>query len=469
MSVAIAVDLGGSSGRVMKVTLQDRTLSLEQVHRFDNVILEKGEGLYWDVDYLFSQIQEGLALIDYQKGDSISVDTWGVDYTLVDKNGKLLDIPHHYRDSRTEGYLASTLTKVEAKELYQQTGLQFMEINTLFQLMSEKALDEESTLLFIPDYFLYLLSGVKNTEMSIASTSQMLNPLTKDWNRDFLKTLKVKLPNLLDVSKSGKVLGPWVKHDSVSVISGCGHDTQAALVAVPAKEKDFLFLSSGTWSLLGTELDEPILTEEAFKANLTNEVGYGNKTAFLKNLIGLWVIQQLKAEWKISFNEMEELAEKSDAFVAFLDLDDPLFVAPGPMEIRIQEYARRTGQRVPQTRGEACRCVNESLALKYRLAKEQIEHCTNKKYETLYIVGGGSKSPMLSQYTANALKLNVVVGPVEATVCGNALIQFLTRGEINSITEARALIRQLPEIKSVEGKDFELWDKAFEDYKKIIK
>ncbi len=468
MSRAIAIDLGGSSGRVMLVTLSVGILHLDNIHRFDNKIIEKEDHLFWDIEYLESEIFKGLDKIKFQKGDSISVDTWGVDYVLIDNSGKSLN-PFHYRDSRSVESFNSAVEKLGRESLYKESGLQMMNINTLFQLMSEEQCLEGKTLLFMPDYFLYKLCGEKNTEISIASTSQMLNPITKEWNNSLLSNLLPSRPLLMPVNKSGIRLGYYVKNKGIDVISGCGHDTQAALVAVPSDEKDFLFLSSGTWSLFGTELDEPILTKDALECDLTNEIGFGNKIAFLKNIIGLWIVQQLKREWNISYDEMETLAKNSTPFKAFIDLEDSSFVAPGPMERRIKEYVKKTEQSELITKGEIVRTVFESLALKYREAKEQIERCTNKQYSTLYMVGGGCKSPLLSEFTASALGLQVIKGPVEATVYGNALIQFITKGELKGLEEARALTRALGEIKEVKGCDTELWDQAYIKYLKIVK
>jgi rhamnulokinase len=468
MAKAIAVDLGGSSGRAMEVTLSGTNLTMKMIHRFPNRILQRADGLYWDVPYLMEEIEHGLSLVDFSEGESLSVDTWGVDYGLVDGKGFLSAPPHHYRDPRTNGKLAEVLTHVSPEELYHSSGVQFMEINTLFQVMCDGNV-QDKTLLFMPDLILYLLSGVMSTECSSASTSGMLNAVTHGWNRQLFEELSLSLPKLLPVNPSGRVLGNWKKNKNAEVISSCGHDTQAAMVAVPAKEKDFLFLSSGTWSLLGTELDAPVLAEEARNFNLSNEVGYGGKTAFLKNLIGLWVIQELKREWDSDYETMDAMAREAKSFSCFLDLDDPLFVAPGPMEERIKRYAEKSGGPVPETRGEIVRSVYESLAMKYRMAKEQIERCTGKRYSKLYIVGGGGQSRILSEFSASAMNVTVIQGPVEATVLGNALVQFMTRGLVKDVREARTIVRNLEEIHVIEGDDPEAWNDAYGNYQEYTR
>jgi Sugar (pentulose and hexulose) kinases len=441
MKSAVAIDLGGGSGRVMKVTLSENAFTLESIHRFDNRIIEKDGGLFWDTEYLFSEIEKGLGMIAFEKGDSISLDTWGVDYVLVKKDGMPFSPPHCYRDGRTTGMLSQVLEKVDGGTLYKETGLQFMEINTLFQILSEKSDIRDTTLLFMPDYFLYRLSGVMNSELSIASTSQMLSPLTRDWNLPLLGKLSDNFPRLLPPTKPGTVLGPWKGNRDVSVISSAGHDTEAALAAVPSLPgEDFLFLSSGTWSLFGAELEKPVLSAESAAAGLSNESGAGGRYAYLKNITGLWMVQCLKREWGISYDDMEAEAEKAEPFMAFIDADDPLFSAPGPMEGRIRSYLERTGQKPLGTRGQITRTVFESLALKYRLTRDLIEKTTGKKYSVLHMVGGGVKSPMLSLFAASALGITVTAGPAEATVYGNAMLQFIAKGDIGSLEEGRALI-----------------------------
>lgn len=463
MSRAIAIDLGGSSGRVIAITLCDGKLSFESIHRFDNRILSTEEGDKWDIDYLLEGIKEGLGKIEFEKGDSISVDTWGVDYVLLDKDGKRVSDPFCYRDTRTNGMVEALKEKISLEELYSRTGLQTMQINTLFQLMSEK---REGTLLMMPDYLLYELSGVKNSEMSACSTTQMVSPITKSWDKVLIQELGLERFHLLPVTKPGKMIG---RYKRAITISGCGHDTQAALVAVPSIDEDFLFISSGTWSLMGTELKEPILSEKSEKMNLTNEIGYEGRISYMKNIVGLWILQCLKREWDTSYQKMEEEAIVSPAFECFIDPDDPAFTPTGNMEDRIIAYLMRSGQKIPQTRGGIVRCVYESLAMKYRLTRDQIEEITGKRYPRVHIIGGGSQDLTLSSFAASALGIPAILGPVEATAYGNALVQFLAKGELKSLEEARRVIKAQEGILEITPEHKEEWDKAFKKYKKAIK
>ena len=482
----LAIDLGASSGRAMFGYLEDGQMKLEEIHRFSNDPVHVCKTMYWDVLRLFYEIKQGL-LKAKKVGEvlSIAVDTWGVDFGILDRRGKLLENPVHYRDGRTRGMLKKGCEQIGAERFYQITGTQFMEINTVFQMMAWKEKNPESlsemadTMLLMPDLFHYFLCGKRAAEMSIASTTQMLDIRKRTWSKEILEQLGLPMGILPEIVESGTVLG--TVSESIceeleiapsKVIAVAGHDTQCAMAAVPAKEKDFLFLSCGTWSLLGSELDEPVISSIAFQKGITNEIGYGGKIAFLKNMIGLWMIQESRRQWikegkTYSFSELECLAQKEEPFTCFVDPDDPVFSPAGNIPERIRTYCKKTGQKVPETVGQIIRCINESLALKYRTAVNEVEQCAGKTYNTIYMVGGGIKSQMLCQMTANACKREVIAGPQEATALGNAAIQLMTLGKITDITEARALIARSEPITVYQPESKKQWDEAYEKFLEV--
>lgn len=481
----LAFDFGASSGRAMLGTFDGEKITIEEVHRFSNdpVILHKT--MYWDILRLMHEIKQGLIKAKGHNFESIGIDTWGVDFGLLDKKGYLLENPVHYRDIRTQGMLETSFEKIAKERFYEITGNQFMELNTVFQLLSlvkerPELLERVDKILLMPDLLNYLLTGNKVTEYSIASTTQLLDAKNRVWSDEVLEQLGIPKDILTEIVKTGTRVGTLSEEitneleiHNAEVIAVAGHDTQSAMVAVPAKEEDFIFLSCGTWSLLGTELDEPIIDEKSKAYNITNEGGYGDKVSFLKNIIGLWLIQESRRQWiregkEYSFSELEKEAANAKPLKCFIDPDAPEFVAPGNIPKRIQAFCQRTGQEVPQTIGEIVRCIDESLALKYRVALEEIKDCTNKNYETIYIVGGGNQSQLLCQMTANACKCSVVAGSSEATVLGNMIIQFITRGIIKDIKTAREIISQSDEIKYYQNKDEKAWDEAYERFKEVL-
>lgn len=481
----LAFDFGASSGRAMLGTFDGEKITIEEVHRFSNdpVILHKT--MYWDILRLMHEIKQGLIKAKGHNFESIGIDTWGVDFGLLDKKGYLLENPVHYRDIRTQGMLETSFEKIAKERFYEITGNQFMELNTVFQLLSlvkerPELLERVDKILLMPDLLNYLLTGNKVTEYSIASTTQLLDAKNRVWSDEVLEQLGIPKDILTEIVKTGTRVGTLSEEitneleiHNAEVIAVAGHDTQSAMVAVPAKEEDFIFLSCGTWSLLGTELDEPIIDEKSKAYNITNEGGYDDKVSFLKNIIGLWLIQESRRQWiregkEYSFAELEKEAANAKPLRCFIDPDAPEFVAPGNIPKRIQAFCQRTGQEVPQTIGEIVRCIDESLALKYRVALEEIKDCTNKNYETIYIVGGGNQSQLLCQMTANACKCSVVAGSSEATVLGNMIIQFITRGIIKDIKTAREIISQSDEIKYYQNKDEQAWDEAYERFKEVL-
>jgi rhamnulokinase/L-fuculokinase len=361
-----------------------------------------------------------------------------------------------------------------------------MEINTAFQLLALKLnhpelLNRADKLLLMPDLFNYYLTGKAYAEQSIASTTQLFDATKKDWSKEVVSKLGIKESLFPPVVKSGTYLGELsptlcdeLDLEPIKVYAVCGHDTQLAMASTPATEKDFVFLSSGTWSLFGTELDEPILDENSLKLNLTNELGYGEKTSFLKNIIGLWLIQESRRQWlregrEYSFMELENLAKQSEGFRCYIDPDAPEFTPSGNIPQRVRDYCRRTNQYIPQTVGEVMRCIYESLALKYRLAKDELETCTGKRFSTIYMVGGGTKDRFLSQLTANACNCRVTTGVVEATAIGNVAVQLMADGTIRDIQHAREVVRNSAHVTYFEPTDDVSWQSALGRYREIVK
>ncbi len=481
----LAIDFGASSGRAIVGTFDGERVTLEEIHRFSNDPVILSGTMYWDVLRLFHEIKQSLIKAKPYDVESVAIDTWGVDFGLLDKDGRLIDNPVHYRDARTNGMLDEAFKLISKNDFYKATGNQFMEINTAFQLLSlvrnrPDLLERADKMLLMPDLFSYFLTGAKKAERSIASTTQLFDQNTKDWSRETVKSLGIDEGILPEITESGSVIGTLSNElceeldiSPIKVIAVCGHDTQSALVAAPAKVKDFAFLSSGTWSLLGTELDEPIINEKSLTLNVTNEQGYAGKTSFLKNIIGLWLIQESRRQWiregrEYSFMELEAMAKEAEPFKCFIDPDAPEFTPAGNIPKRIREYCEKTGQYVPQTVGEIMRCIYESLALKYKLAIGELEECTGKKFETLYMIGGGTKDKFLSALTANACGIAVSSGPVEATAMGNVLIQLMAEGEVDGLSHAREIVRASEKISIFEPENTDEWEKAYEKYITII-
>lgn len=482
----LAFDFGASGGRAMCGTFDGKKIEIEELHRFSNDPVILNGTMYWDVLRLFFEIKQGLIKAKKcGKIESIGIDTWGVDFGLIDKEGRLLENPVHYRDKRTQGMLEKSFGRIDKEKFYHITGNQFMEINTVFQLLSlmekrEDLLMKADKLLLMPDLFNYFLTGEKKAEYSIASTTQLLDAEKRTWSDEIIHAFDFPERIFPEIIPTGTKVGSLTKEiceelfiGKTEVIAVAGHDTQCALVAVPAEEKDFIFLSCGTWSLLGTELSEPIINEKSRYYNVTNEGGYGRKISFLKNIIGLWCIQESRRQWiregkEFGFGELEELAKAAPPLKCFIDPDAPEFTPAGNVPERIREFCRRTGQNIPGTPGEIVRCINESLAMKYRYAMEEIQSCTGKNYQTVYMVGGGTQSALLCQCTADACRCAVSAGPVEATVLGNVALQLLAVGDISSLQEVREIIRGSQDIKRYIPHGKKDWDEAYERFKKIL-
>lgn len=483
----LSFDFGASSGRAILATLENGKISLKEVHRFSNDPVSINGTFYWDVLRLFHEIKQGLLKAKNEGGfDSIGIDTWGVDFGLLDRDGVLLENPVHYRDKRNAGMVERASKLISKNEMYSLTGIQFMDFNTAFQLLSIKEnrpelLERADCLLFMPDLFAYFLTGNKVSEYSIATTSQLVDINTRDWSGTMLEKLGLPKRIFRKIIPAGSVTGYLSDEiceelglEKVPVTAVCGHDTQSAITAVPSDEKDFAFISSGTWSLFGTETNLPIVNEKSYAFNVTNEGGYDYSTAFLKNICGLWLIQESRRQWKregkeYSYAELEKAALEAKPFGSFIDPDAPEFGTPGDLPSRIADYCRRTGQHVPANVGETVRCIYESLAMKYRAVLEGIEDCTGKKYTHLNVVGGGTKDTLLCKMTANSCGVPVFAGPIEATVMGNAAVQFIACGEIKNVTEARRIIADSEEPKKYLPEDTAQWLKAYEEYKRVTR
>ena len=484
----LGIDLGASSGRAMLGTLEGKKLTIREIHRFLNEPVTLCGRFVWDMPRLFHEIKQALLKLSRsgETVDAIGIDTWGVDFGLLDKNGHLLSLPVHYRDARTNGIPEKVRAIIPDEELFARTGIAFNSFNTLYQLCAMKeegdpALESAQDLLFLPDLLAYFLTGRKGTEYTIASTSQLLNPFTRDWDRELMEKLGIPAHIFGEVKLPGTVRGtllPEIAKEcgvaEIPVIAIGGHDTASAVAAVPAQEKDFAYISSGTWSLLGAEVQKPLCTEGVMKANYTNEGGVDGSIRLLKNIMGLWIIQECKREWdrrgsETSFGELVELSMQAPAFKAILDVDDACFLAPGDMPARIQAYCAKSGQPVPEGKGEISRVIYESLALKYRWAIERLEEDMLKKpIEALHIVGGGSKNALLNQFTAEAIRRPVIAGPDEGTIIGNLLVQAQALGAISGIRELREVVENSFHTKTfLPETDGKAWDEAYQRYLKV--
>lgn len=485
----LALDLGASGGRAIIGRFDGDRLTLEEVHRFANgpVALPTayGASLYWDAARLYSEIKEGLAKAVVACANaadhglvSAGVDTWGVDFALLDRAGVLLGNPYHYRDGRTDGMLEEAFRRVSREEIFAATGIQFMQINSLYQLLAmvlrdDPTLQAAETLLFIPDLLNYWLTGRKVSERSIASTSQCLDPFTGEWARSLIDRMGIPAAIFPEIVSPGTVLGELLPHIASEagargltvVAPGC-HDTASAVAAVPARSDDYAYLSSGTWSLMGIESSRPVVNDQSLAFNVTNEGGVCDTIRLLKNITGLWVIQECRRAWiqesgPLSWDQIVDMAARAPAFTAFIDVDAREFATPGNMPARICAYCKATGQLVPQDRGTLARVVFESLALKYRRTLEMLDQLAGRRHAVLHIVGGGTQNRLLSQFAANATGRPVVAGPIEATAAGNALMQMLATGAISSLAEGRAIIRRSFETEEFEPQDDDAWDEAY--------
>ncbi len=474
----LAFDLGASSGRAMLATLQNERLSLTEVHRFDNVPVRLHGTLYWDFPRLMHEIHTGLQKA-CQAGayESVALDTWGVDFGLLDQKGYLLENPVHYRDLRTEDAVPWVFERIPKETLYGITGIQHMPINTVFQLAALKKdrpemLGRAAALLPMPNLITYFLTGTKQAEYTMASTTELMHARENNWSREILEKLGLPPEIFPPVVKPGAPCGllePGLCAEldipQVMVYNTACHDTASAVAAVPAPEGDFLFLSSGTWSLMGTETKQPVITEESRKNNFTNEGGVLNTIRFLKNIMGLWIVQECRRHWElkepVSFSQLALEAEVAPPFACFIDPDDSCFLPPGDMPERIRQYLIKKGQPIPETRGGLIRCVYESLAMTYRTTAGTISQLTGKKYDALYAVGGGTQAQLLMQMTADAMDMPVMAGPSEATALGNAMMQFIALGAIRDVAHGRRIVAESIPCTAYMPRNAKAWEEAY--------
>ena len=484
----IAFDLGAGSGRGMIGHFNGRRLEMEECHRFSNDPVELTGHTYWDILRLYREICQGLLKFSNQEEDgiaSVGIDTWGVDFGLLDRSGQLMGNPYHYRDVRTDGIPEKAFQKVSKEEIYQRTGIAFQPFNTLYQLLSVRLsnpdlLEKASAMLFIPDLLSYFLTGEKKTEFTEATTSQLLAADSGYWDRQLLKKLDIPDHYLTDLdvpgTKRGKVkkeIASQLGIGEVPLIAVATHDTGSAVAAVPASEGSYAFLSSGTWSLMGVETGRPIINENTLKWNYTNEGCVGGKYRLLKNIMGLWIIQECKREWDrngehYSFDDMVRMAESGAPFQSVIDPDAGLFYYAGDMPEKVQRYCRRTEQHVPQDKGEIIRCVYESLALKYRWSFERLQAILGKSLDALHIVGGGTRNRMLNQFTANALNKPVLCGPTEATAIGNLMVQAMALGEVRNQNEIRQVVKKSFPTENYLPEATDAWEEAYHKFSKLL-
>jgi rhamnulokinase len=473
----LACDLGAESGRVILGSLVDGKLSLLELHRFANTPVRENGSLKWNIPNLVLEIKEGLrkAVALGLQFAGISTDSWGVDYILFDQSGAMMLPVYHYRDSRSKRGVELTFSKVKWETIFAETGIQYMPINTLFQLASEDLarLRQAKFLLGVGDAINFFLSGLAQIEVSMASTFQLYNPRTKNWSEKLIGALDFPRSIFPPIARSGSRLGK-LRSDlsaelglkSLEVIATCSHDTGAAVAGIPASGQNWAYLSSGTWSLMGVELTEPVINDKARELNFTNEIGYGDSVRLLKNISGLWLVQECRREWArqgkdFGYQALTSLAEASEPFRSLINPGSEEFLAPSSMPAQVAEFCQRTGQPVPKTEGQFVRCCLESLALLYRRTLRQIEQLTSRKMEVLHVVGGGSNNAFLNQLTANAVQIPVLAGPAEATASGNILLQAITLGHLGSLREAREVAKNSTELLRFEPRDAANWEKAF--------
>ncbi len=485
----LAIDLGAESGRTIVGTLDDGHLKLTETHRFANGPVRLQDGLHWDVLRLWSDIKTGIAASSTKfnkKLDGIGLDTWAVDFALLDKNGSLLSNPFHYRDARTDGMLDEAFKRLSRADIFANTGIQFMQINTAYQLLAmamqkSPLLDIAKTFVTIPDLFNYWLSGELTNEFTNATTTQCFDPRKRDWSTPVLNAFEIPTHLFGLVTDPGIRIGTLLPHiaeetgaGAIPIVLPACHDTGSAVVAIPAQNENFAWISSGTWSVMGAEVREPCLNEKALEYNFTNEGGVFGTWRLSKNIMGLWLVQECRREWmrqgdEMSFDALTQLAAESEAFISVIDPDFDGFLHPGEMPVRIQKYCADTDQRVPQTKGEIIRVALESIVLKYRLVLERLEELTGKRLDPIHIIGGGTKNKLLNQFTADSTGRTVITGPVEATAIGNILMQAIGMKHINSLAEAREIVRASFEPEIYEPNHTSDWDEAYSRLKKVMK
>ena len=482
----LAIDLGAESGRGVLGKFDGDLLELEEIHRFPNGGIRVMDSLHWDVLQLWTEIKRTLSICARERVNltSLGVDTWGVDFALLGKDDTLLGNPYHYRDSRTDGILEEAFRRLSREEIFKRSGTQFLQINSLYQLLS-MALNESpllevvKTFLMMPDLFNFWLTGRKACEFTDATTTQFYDPRQNRWSKEILDGLELPTEIFPEIVPPGTQFGTLlstvaseVDLPKISVIAPACHDTGSAVAAVPVRGDDWAYISSGTWSLMGIEVPEPIITDQALELNFTNEGGIENSFRFLKNIMGLWLVQECRRTWAqagddMSYEQITQMAASATPFAALIDPDDTSFLPAGDMPSRIVDYCKRSGQTIPSDRGQIIRCVLESLAFKYRWVLEKLEIVCGKPINVLHIVGGGTQNKMLCQFTADATGTPVVAGPIEATAIGNIIVQAVAGAAINSISDAREIVRRSFEVAVYQPKISAGWDEAYDRFLEI--
>ena len=489
----LAIDLGAESGRGIIGSFNGEKITLKEISRFPTYNIPIFSHRYWDVLSIFSEIKNVLQkAAEEGEIESVGVTTWGVDYALIGKNDLLLSNPFHYRDERTKGIMEEVFAKVPKEEIFQKTGIQFMQINTIFQLYATMKefphlLNSAEVLLLMSDLFNFWLSGEKYAEYTNATTSQMYNSLSSgqsksprgNWTYGILEKIGISGQCLPEVISPGMSIGNLHKSlreelnlPKIPVVAVCCHDTASAILATPAKGENWAYLSSGTWSLLGVETFDPIIKEKSFQYNFTNEGGYGGSITFLKNIMGLWILQECKRMWEkqgenYSYEQLTELAVTAKPFYSLINVNNEEFFFPGDMPGRIQKYCKDTEQKVPQEISQITRVILESLAMEYRYTIENLEEILGKNLDVIHIVGGGSQNKLLSQFAASSTRKVVVAGPVEATAAGNILTQALSKKEISDVSQLREIIRNSFPLIIYQPKETSLWEEKYQVYKKL--
>jgi rhamnulokinase len=487
----LAADLGASSGRVLSGSFDGRRLEIEEIQRFENVPVFVGGTLHWDFLRLFHEVKTGFRKGSFQAKtsgtiiSSLGIDTWGVDFGLLNKNGELLGNPVHYRDKRTNGIMERLFSTISREDIFNNTGIQFLPFNTIFQLAAMKMsgsliLDSAENMLMIPDLFHYYLTGEKVSEFTNATTTQLYDPRAELWSKTLAKSIGIDSNILAPIIQPGTVIGALLQEveteiscTEAKVVATATHDTGSAVAAVPAVSEKFAYISSGTWSLLGTESVKPIINKLAMEYNFTNEGGVGNTFRILKNIMGLWILQELRREWEnqgksYTWDELTDIDPEACEFGQIINPDDELFLPPGGMTERIIRFCHDTNQTPPCSDTDFVRCVIQSLALKYKLELMRLEELTDTQYDVIHIVGGGSQNRLLCQWTANACGKEVVAGPVEATAIGNLAVQLISAGEVSSLAQIRSVIAESFPTESYAPTKATSWQDAFNRYEKVL-
>jgi Sugar (pentulose and hexulose) kinases len=483
MASILAYDLGASSGRALLGRLTDNRIETEELHRFGNDPVQVGDRLHWDILRLYHELKQGLLKAKHQGVElsSLAIDSWAVDFGFLGSNGELLGNPYHYRDRHTDGIMEKLFAELPAEEVFSRTGIQFLSFNSIFQLYALKQansplLREAKRFLMIPDLLRYFMTGEQHNEFTNATTTQLYNPKLGNWDSRLLGQLGLSESLFGPVAQPGQRVGSLrtsLKEElgiaSIPVYAVAEHDTGSAVVAVPALDRSFAYLSCGTWSLMGTEVEQPVISERARELNFTNEGGAYGTFRLLKNIMGLWILNECQREWEragesYSFPELVRMSNLAEPLAAFIEPDDDLFLHPGDMPGQIRKYCERTGQKAPEGPGAIVRCILESLALKYRYVLELTEQLSGQSFNGLHMVGGGIKNKLLCQWSANAIGKPVWAGPAEGSAIGNLAVQWIAGGELSDIWEARKVIRDSFPVDTYEPADTERWQDAYDRF-----